>query len=127
LPESEPVLVFEYTYNVNGTEFTTTSIPTYFIDGFNIGRDKNIIEQFPEGSETQIYYNPENPGEAILMRRGSVIVCINYLFLCLFWIGFMFVCSHVLHYFDLTWISYILLVVYPSIYIAVKMKGTKHI
>jgi hypothetical protein len=84
--------------------------------------NKEIIEQFPEGSETQIYYNPENPGEAILMQRKRIIVFVNCIFLCSFWIGVMFVCSQLVIQFALYWISYILLIIFPPIYIAVKMK-----
>jgi hypothetical protein len=124
--ESVQVLDFEYMYTVEGTEYTSKTIPKYFIDHFRMDLDKRIIQQFPEGSETQVYFNPENPGEAILLHRESASAFVNCIFLCFFWIGVMVVCSQILIGFAISRVCIILLVVFLSIYIPVKMKRNVH-
>lgn len=65
----------EYTYTVHGKEFKSNDI--YFggirflsSDSFSLKEDaEEICKKYPEGASVDVYYNPRNPGTAVLERR----------------------------------------------------------
>ena len=68
----EPLVTFRF--QARGKQFTSASVfPDTFRAGGHLGRlaAKASLDQFEIGEETTVYYNPENPAEACLIRRPS--------------------------------------------------------
>lgn len=70
----QPVVRFEY--EANGQTWTADTIyPERFRIGGNLGRvaAKAPLDQFQKGQSVTAYYNPENPAEACLIPRPSIL------------------------------------------------------
>lgn len=64
--------VVRYTYQVMGQTYTGKNIsfggqPSYG----NPGKAQAALERFPAGEVIAVYYNPENPSEAVLERQAG--------------------------------------------------------
>jgi hypothetical protein len=65
--------VVRYSYSVDGTEYTSNRISFYDHEsGFRCDRQA-IIERYVNQGRTVVYYNPENPEEALLKRGISAV------------------------------------------------------
>jgi len=75
--------VVKYRYEVNGRSYTAQSVTPI---GLSAGRAwaQRIIDRYPKGTTTTAYYNPENPGEAFLLRQYSFFPYVFVLFPMLF-------------------------------------------
>lgn len=83
--------VITYRYSVKGETYESNRV---FIGRQAIShelRARKIMEKFPVGSETSVYYNPENPKAACLVRKidnprfirnfGIVLVIVGLMFI----------------------------------------------
>jgi hypothetical protein len=57
-----------YKYTVNGTEFTNDRITFFALSDGNIN---NIGDDYKAGSTCQVFYDPANPKNSVLMRGWS--------------------------------------------------------
>lgn len=76
-----PVVEFEYV--VDGTTHSSNTVfPMDVGRGGRWGRrwGRSIVEQFEEGEQTQVYYDPTSPGSAFLIRQPNVF---PYIFILL--------------------------------------------
>ena len=87
---------WEYQYNVGQQTFTNSRISFGGVSGY--GRHKKAQEElnrFPVNSQVRVYFDPDNPGESVLVRgtkgtMGGIIVGIILIVLSLcgscFWL-----------------------------------------
>ncbi len=61
----------EYEYHVNGQLLSSNRV-TFGNPVFPYMEASNYKEQFKEGNQVPVYYNPDNPAEAILAPRSIV-------------------------------------------------------
>lgn len=62
----------EYTYTALGKDYTARQISTGGVKGTVHPFDaQNIVDQFPVNALVQVYYNPQNPAEAVLEQEVS--------------------------------------------------------
>lgn len=80
-----PVVV--YHYRVGGASYESRKVsPGMEWGGTGAGK---VVERYPTGSQVTVYYNPENPAEALLERKAPsamiwlwVVLVIVNVFLC---------------------------------------------
>lgn len=80
-----PVVV--YNYRVGGASYESRKVsPGMEWGGTGAGK---VVERYPTGSQVTVYYNPENPAEALLERKAPsamiwlwVVLVIVNVFLC---------------------------------------------
>lgn len=65
-----PMIVYEY--QVDGRVYRSQrySFGTQIGTGFT-GIASRVVNQYPEGSAVEVYYNPDNPSEAVLKRSAG--------------------------------------------------------
>jgi len=61
--------VMKYTYSVNGQAYTGKNINLYPNTHFGKESLQPIKDKYAEGSRVTVYYNPENPKEAVLEKE----------------------------------------------------------
>lgn len=62
----------EYTYEVSGQVFTGKKISFGFKTGYgNRSKAEARLANYPEGSQVTVYYDPANPGDAVVERKPS--------------------------------------------------------
>ncbi len=78
--------VIEYIYAVMGTQYRGKRI-AFGLD-FTVTRSNaaKIIARYPAGVETAVFYNPQNPGEAVLEQKmgntnGTLVMIFVFLLL----------------------------------------------
>lgn len=59
----------EYTYMVNGQEFTGKRIWFGEARALLPSASAGVAERYPEGGEVMVYYNPDKPRDSVLERR----------------------------------------------------------
>jgi len=70
----EPIVKFRFA--VQGREFTNDDVfPEAFRVGGNLGHlaARALLDRFQIGEKTKAYYKPDNPAEACLIRRPSIL------------------------------------------------------
>ena len=83
----EPVII--YGYNVIGSDYESSKISFGLKRTYNtVAKANQVLENYPKGSAVTVYYNPDNPSEAVLERKvGSklvgMIIGIVFLFISL--------------------------------------------
>ena len=61
-----------YTYQVLGSQYTGDKISIGFQQSFsNRNKAAEILAHYPEAAQVAVFYNPQNPAEAVLERRAS--------------------------------------------------------
>jgi hypothetical protein len=66
----EPVI--RYHYLVNGTTYESERY-AYFYEGFrNEHSTQAVVDQYPPGSQQTIYYDPDDPSEAVIYKEFVV-------------------------------------------------------
>lgn len=65
--------VIEYSYKVNNKTYQSNVI---MAGGYDVGGSgaPKVIEKYPAGSQVIVYYNPQNPQEAVLEKKSPVIM-----------------------------------------------------
>jgi hypothetical protein len=61
--------VMKYTYSVNGQDYVGKNLTLYPNTLFGKGSLQPIKDKYAEGSRVTVYYNPENPKEAVLEKE----------------------------------------------------------
>jgi hypothetical protein len=79
-----------YRYTINGKEYTSNKIIVGDYSSSSGRRAKKITRQYREGSYVEAYYNPDRPGEAVLIPGGSILIYVPFVF------GILAVCSGVI-------------------------------
>ncbi len=62
-------LAVEYTYTVNGEEFSGKRIWFGEARALWPSASQGVAERYPEGGEVMVFYNPEKPRDSVLERR----------------------------------------------------------
>ena len=78
-----------YRYTVNGKAYTSNKIIAGDYSSNSGSRAQKIIRQYGAGSYVEAYYNPDRPGEAVLIPGGSKLIYVPFGF------GILAVCSGV--------------------------------
>lgn len=69
-----------YSYTVDGSEYESTRLELGSID---MGRTDEYLEDFPEGKEVTVHYNPEDPEQAVLIAGADatfyVLITLGFL------------------------------------------------
>ena len=76
-PSYSPVIVYEYT--VNGQVYSSTQLNIGFERSYGAQREADeALAEYPVGGAVTVYYDPANPGNAVLDRasNGNQIVLI---------------------------------------------------
>lgn len=64
--------VVEYTYEVGGQVYTGRTIRFGFNPSFGSeAKAQAALASYPVGAQVTVYYNPDNPAEAVLERKAS--------------------------------------------------------
>jgi hypothetical protein len=62
----------QYTYQVGGQEYTGDNITFGFRQTFGSqAKAEAALARFPTGGQVTVYYDPNNPGEAVLERKAG--------------------------------------------------------
>jgi len=76
-----------YSYVVNGEEYIGTHIAFGGQQGYSRpAQAEAVLARYPEGGRVTVYYNPDNPREAVLERRMStpwVLLAVGFFFFAL--------------------------------------------
>ena len=74
-----------YSCNANGTQFKSSSLSV-------IGprSASQIVRQYPAGTTVQVFFDPQNPGSAVLERSGRLHIVVLIFSLVNFVIAFAF-------------------------------------
>ncbi len=66
------VPVVEYTYEVGGQSYTSRAVRFGFNPTFNNeAKAQAALAPYPVGGQVTVYYNPDNPAEAVLERSAG--------------------------------------------------------
>ena len=71
--ESSEFPYISYSYSVGGVSFSNDDIVLFDLDG-SYGFSTSIVDEYHYGSEITVYYNPEDPNQAVLMRGFSGVL-----------------------------------------------------
>ena len=62
----------QYTYQVGGQEYSGNNITFGFRQSFSSqAKAEAALARFPTGGQVTVYYDPSNPGEAVLERKAG--------------------------------------------------------
>ena len=61
----------EYTYEVNGNSYRGDSLSSGWTVSYSLSMAQNKINQYQPGSQVKVYYNPNNPAEAVLEAKSA--------------------------------------------------------
>ena len=60
--------VVQYSYQISGQRYQSTKLaPGMEVGGTGAGK---VVERYPAGAQVMVFYNPQNPGEAVLERKA---------------------------------------------------------
>ena len=60
--------VVQYSYQVGGQSYQSTKLaPGPDVGGTGAGK---VVARYPEGAQVMVFYNPENPSDAVLERKA---------------------------------------------------------
>ena len=60
--------VVQYAYQVSGQAYQSAKLaPGPEVGGTGAGK---IVERYPAGAQVMVFYNPQNPADAVLERKG---------------------------------------------------------
>jgi hypothetical protein len=86
--------VVQYSYQVGGQAYQSTRIaPGMEVGGTGAGR---VVERYPAGAQVVVFYDPQNPSDAVLERKAQVqwilwlVLVIMDLMLCGMAVAFAF-------------------------------------
>lgn len=86
--------VVQYSYKVGGQMYQGSKIaPGMEVGGTGAGR---VVEKYPEGAQVMVFYDPNNPSDAVLERKAPaqwillLVLAIVDFMLCSMTIGFAF-------------------------------------
>ncbi|BBB33437.1 hypothetical protein TTHT_1994 [Thermotomaculum hydrothermale] len=65
-----------YRYKVDGKEYTCSDYGALNISYSFASEAERIVNNYPEGKEVIVYYNPENPYKAVLVKNKSFLIYI---------------------------------------------------
>lgn len=65
----KPEVAFEYT--VFGVKYISNKVSFADYSTNTTGHATQVIERYPEGAAVDVYYNPDNPEDAVLEKRGG--------------------------------------------------------
>jgi hypothetical protein len=64
----------KYTYRVGDMEYSSDKIAFGYSKNFKSELAAlSSIQKYPQGGQVTVYYNPENPNEAVLERKSSLL------------------------------------------------------
>jgi hypothetical protein len=61
----------EYTYEVNGQTYRSDTISSGWTVSYSAGMAQNKTNQYQPGSKVNVYYNPDNPADAVLETKST--------------------------------------------------------
>jgi len=60
--------VVKYSYQIGGQRYQSTKLaPGPEVGGTGAGK---VVERYPAGAQVMVFYNPQNPSEAVLERKA---------------------------------------------------------
>jgi hypothetical protein len=60
--------VVQYSYQIAGQRYQSTKLaPGMEVGGTGAGK---VVERYPAGAQVMVFYNPQNPAEAVLERKA---------------------------------------------------------
>jgi hypothetical protein len=60
--------VVQYSYQIKGQRYQSTKLaPGMEVGGTGAGK---VVERYPAGAQVMVFYNPQNPSEAVLERKA---------------------------------------------------------
>lgn len=60
--------IVQYSYQVGGQSYQSTKLaPGPEVGGTGAGK---VVARYPEGAQVMVFYNPENPSDAVLERKA---------------------------------------------------------
>lgn len=60
--------VVQYSYQIGGQRYQSAKLaPGMEVGGTGAGK---VVERYPAGAQVMVFYNPQNPGEAVLERKA---------------------------------------------------------
>lgn len=80
MPGFSPVVfvpVVQYSYQVNDLAYQRDNLASGKADAYNSVTAQNVVDRYRPGTSVTVYYNPSNPGEALIdlnPRRGNFYV-----------------------------------------------------
>lgn len=78
-----------YRYQVNGKDYSSSAITLLDVSS-TAGRAQSIVDRYPDKSKVQVFYNPDDPSDAVLEPGSSTgLVCL-YVVSAMFSIGGLF-------------------------------------
>jgi hypothetical protein len=69
-----------YRYTVNGKDYNGNKVIAADYSSSSASRAGKITRQFKKGSNVNVYYNPENTSEAVLMPGGTLLTYVPFCF-----------------------------------------------
>lgn len=60
-----------YEYQVEGQSYRSDRVFVHFLDFDTPGEAREILEDFPRDAEVPVFFDPENPGEALLIPGAT--------------------------------------------------------
>lgn len=59
-----------YKYQIEGNEFTSTQVRAgdQFYNSYTSTESYDVVDNYPDGSQVTVYYNPKDPNQAALER-----------------------------------------------------------
>ena len=78
-----------YRYQVNGKDYSSSAITLLDVSS-TAGRAQSVVDRYPDRSKVQVFYNPDDPSDAVLEPGSSTgLVCL-YVVSAMFSIGGLF-------------------------------------
>ena len=65
-----------YRFKVEGKEYTSSDYGFMNMSYNNPRKAEDIVKKYPVGKEITVYYNPENPYKAVLVKNSSFFIYI---------------------------------------------------
>ena len=63
--------VVSYSYSVDGYEYNNDNISFGTASGLNKTSAEQVVRSYPPGRRVKVYYNPDNPNTAVLVKGGA--------------------------------------------------------
>ena len=86
------VPVIQYSYQVNDLAYQRDNLASGKADAYNSVTAQNVVDRYRPGKVVTVYYNPSNPGEALVdldprkgdfyVRAGVGVLALTILFSC---------------------------------------------
>ena len=75
-----------YRYQVNGKDYSSSTITLLDVSS-TLGRAQSIVDQYPDKSKVQVFYNPADPSESVLEPGNPPGLFVLYLVSGMFSVG----------------------------------------